>query len=82
MINTRDFYLLLVDTFRFLESIEYVFVNASEALTGRTAVVVLLYVTTNCISFNRNEKTKVEKKNDKQTKKANRVKKKTKTIAY
>lgn len=45
------YYLLLVDTFRFLDSIEYVFVNASEALTGRTAAEVLLYVTTNCISF-------------------------------
>lgn len=52
------FYLLLVDTFRFLESIEYVFVNASEALTGRTAAEVLLYVTTICVSFNRNEKRK------------------------
>lgn len=58
LIVIRYFYLLLVDTFRFLESIEYVFVNASEALTGSTAVADLLYVTTICVSFNRNEKRK------------------------
>lgn len=43
-------YLLLVDSFGCPDPIEYVFVNVSVALTGHTAAVDFLYVTTNYVS--------------------------------